>query len=183
MRDARQSVLTSADTTNRRQALLAFVDACQVACGCLEMNGDQSKALVREVMARVLQRASPGAGTSQNFRVARALGYLEERFGDRTIHLASAARHVNITPSHLDKLLKEHTGLTFLQQLRRIRVRHAEQLLVTTTSSIKETAYASGYACTGSFHRDFRRMHGCAPRAWRNRVAMVTSSLTGVISP
>ena len=183
MHDAPPSVLSSADTTNRRQTLMAFVDACQVVCGCLETNGDQSTALVRELLTRMLQGATPGAGASQNFRVARALGYLEETFGDRTIKLASAARHVDVTPSHLDRLLKEHTGLTFLQQLRRIRMRHAERLLLTTTSSIKETAYASGYACPGSFHRDFKRTHGCAPRAWRDRVATVTSSLNGAIAP
>ncbi|PYR26655.1 MAG: GlxA family transcriptional regulator, partial [Acidobacteria bacterium] len=74
----------------------------------------------------------------------------------------------DVTPPHLDRLLKEHTGLTFLQHLRRIRVRHAERLLLTTVSSIKETAYACGYSSPGSFGRDFRRVHGCAPSHWRD---------------
>ena len=89
-------------------------------------------------------------------------------FADSTIRLTSAARHVDVTPPHLDRLLKEQTGLTFLQQLRRIRMRHAERLLLTTPSSIKETAYACGYPSTGSFGRDFRRAHGCTPRLWRD---------------
>jgi two-component system, response regulator YesN len=72
-----------------------------------------------------------------------------------------------VTPSHLDRLLKRQTGLTYLQHLRGIRMRHAERLLLTTTSSIKETAYACGYAGTGSFGRDFKRTHGCAARVWR----------------
>ena len=54
------------------------------------------------------------------------------------------------------------------RQLRRIRMRHAERLLLTTMSSIKETAYACGYTSTGSFGRDFRRVHGCAPSEWRD---------------
>ena len=179
MHDAHQAVSTGTVSANRREALLAFVDAYQVVCGCFETNGDQSMGLVRELLTRMLQRASPGSGGTSNFRVARALRYLEEAFVDRSIHLSSAARHVDVTPSHLDRLLKEHTGLTFLQQLRRIRMRHAERLLLTTTSSIKETAYASGYACTGSFHRDFRRTHGCAPRVWRDGFATGASSLNG----
>jgi AraC-like DNA-binding protein len=85
----------------------------------------------------------------------------------QAIGLASAAQHVDVTPSHLDRLLKEHTGLPFLQHLRLIRMRHAEGLLLTTTSSIKETAYACGYGGTCSFGRDFKRTHGCAARAWR----------------
>ena len=151
-----------------RDALTAFVNACQVLVGRLDVKAEQSTVLVRELLMRVLQRTSDGSSAPANFRVARVLSYLEEVFPDQTIRLASAARHVDVTPSHLDRLLKEHTGLTYLQQLRRIRIRHAERLLLTTTSSIKETAYASGYTCTGSFHRDFRRVHGCPPRAWRD---------------
>jgi two-component system response regulator YesN len=160
-----------------REALRAFVDACQVLIGGLDANPDESARLVRELLTCVLQRAPAGSGSlaTMNFRVARVLSYLEEAFADSTIHLASAARHVDITPSHLDRLLKEHTGLTFLRQLRRIRMRHAERLLLTTASSIKETGYACGYACTGSFSRDFRRTHGCSPRVWRDMRAAVST--------
>jgi AraC-like DNA-binding protein len=176
MHHAHQAVPPGTVSATCRQALLAFVNACQVLCGCLETNGDQPTEVVREILTRMLRRMAAGGGAAQNFRVVRALRYLDDAFADPTVHLASAARHVDVTPSHLDRLLKEHTGLTFLQQLRRIRMRHAERLLRTTTSSIKETAYASGYVCTGSFHRDFRRTHGCAPRVWRDGLAMVDNS-------
>ena len=153
-----------------RDALRAFVDACQVLIGHLDGSQDESAALMRLILMRVLRRAAEASSqpVTTNFRVARALKYLEEAFADPTIRLASAAQHVDVTPPHLDRLLKEHTGLTFLQQLRRIRMRHAERLLLTTVSSIKETAYASGYTSPGSFGRDFRRVHGCSPREWRD---------------
>jgi AraC-like DNA-binding protein len=125
---------------------------------------------MRLILMRVLRReeesSSPHATT--HFRVARVVKYLEDTFADPTIRLASAAQRVDVTPPHLDRLLKEQTGLTFLQQLRRIRMRHAERLLLTTASSIKETAYASGYTSPGSFGRDFRRVHGCSAREWRD---------------
>ena len=109
----------------------------------------------------------PAVPPPTNFRVARVLSFLDEYFADLTICLPSAAHYVDVTPSHLDRLLKEHTGLTFLQHLRRIRMRHAERLLLTTTSSIKETAYACGYARTARFGRDFKRTHGCPASVWR----------------
>jgi AraC-like DNA-binding protein len=181
MRDALESLLAGADETNRRQPLRALMEAYQEACSRSQIDDDRSHELVREWLAHVLQRASTRTETSRNFRVARALSYLEEKFGDRNIHLTAAARHAAVTPSHLDRLLKEHTGLTFLQHLRRIRMHHAERLLATTTASVKETAFASGYACTGSFHRDFRRTHGSTPRAWRDQMATATRSLTEAI--
>ena len=152
-----------------RGALLAFVNACQMFIGRIDADPDQSTALLRLILMRTLEQAprSPAAHATTNFRVGRVTSYLEETFADPTIRLASAARHVDVTPSHLDRLLKEHTGLTFRQQLRRIRMRHAEHLLLTTPLSIKETAFACGYSSTGSFDRDFRRVHECAPRTWR----------------
>lgn len=161
-----------------REALRAFVDACHVLVGPLDGRTDDATAGIPVIVARVL--CTWGASfqqTTTNFRVARAVHYLEGRFADPTIRLASAARHVDVTPAHLDRLLKEHTRLTFLQQLRRIRVRHAERLLLTTVSSIKETAYACGYRSTGSFGRDFRRVHGCCPSEWRDLRAAVGAPL------
>jgi AraC-like DNA-binding protein len=155
-------------TSLHREALRAFVDVFQVLAGRVETN-EELAALVRPLLMRMLRRLPEPSSVqpTKNFRVVRVLGYLEEQFADAEICLASAARHVDVTPPHLDRLLKGHTGLTFLQHLRRIRMRHAERLLLMTTSSIKETAYACGYAGTGAFGRDFKRTHGCAAGAWR----------------
>ena len=156
-------------TSIHREALRAFVDVFQILVDRVETNAEESATLVRALLMRMLRRLPEPSAVppTTNFRVARVLSHLEEQFTDATICLASAAHHGDVTPSHLDRLLKEHTGLTFLQHLRRIRMRHAERLLLTTTSSIKETAYACGYAGTGSFGRDFKRTHGCAASVWR----------------
>ena len=156
-------------TSMGREALRSFVDVLQVLVGRVETSSEGSATLLRSILTRMLRRIPepPPAPPATNFRVVRVLHYLEEQFADATICLASAARHVGVTPSHLDRLLKEHTRLTFLQHLRRIRMRHAEHLLLTTISSIKETAYDCGYARTGSFGRDFKRTHGCAAKVWR----------------
>ena len=162
-----------------REALRAFVDTCQVLIGQLDGSHDEVAAMIRLTLMRVLRR--PWGGSSHHapasFRVARVVRYLEDRFADPAIRLASAAQHVDVTPAHLDRLLKEDTRLTFLQQLRRIRVRHAERLLMTTMSSIKETAYACGYTSTSSFGRDFRRVNGCSPSEWRDLRTAVAAQL------
>ena len=156
-------------TSQDRETLRAFVDVFQVMVGRVQTNAEGSTALLRTLLTRMLGRLPEQAPflPTTNFRVARVLTFLEGHFADDGLRLAAAAQHVDVTPSHLDRLLKEQTGLTFLQHLRRIRMREAERLLLTTTSSIKETAYACGYAGAGSFGRDFKRTHGCAARVWR----------------
>ena len=88
-----------------REALTAFVDACQVLVGRLDVNPDESTAVLRELLTRVMRRASDGLPAPVNFRVARLLSYLEDVYADHRIRLPSAARHVAVTPSRLDRLL------------------------------------------------------------------------------
>lgn len=109
------------------------------------------------------------AGGAPHFKAVEALTFLQQRFAEPAIRLSVVARHTALSPTHLARLLKSSTGLTFLQHLRRLRVRHAEELLATTMLSIKEVAAACGYPRSGSFTRDFRRVHGCTPSAWRSR--------------
>jgi AraC-like DNA-binding protein len=152
-----------------REALRSFVDACQVLVGHIDANAPEAAAWLREILLRML-RATPhrAAGSaSPNLRVLRAVRCIEERFAESTIRLAAVATMVDVTPLQLNRLLKEHTGLTFLQQLRRIRMRHADQLLLTTAANIREIAAACGYTSLARFGRDFQRAHGCAPRVWR----------------
>jgi two-component system response regulator YesN len=168
MRRARREAHHDPSVTNR-DALRAFVDACQIFVGQVDTNAEDSATLLRDLLMRVLRRTHPPRphAPTTNFRVARVLHYLESDFADSTLDLVSAARQVDVTPSYLDRLLKAHTGLTFLQQLRRIRIRNADRILLTTAASIKETSYHCGYATVSSFGRDFKRTHGCAPRVWR----------------
>jgi AraC-like DNA-binding protein len=156
------------DPSIEREALRSFADACQVLVGRIDSNAEESTAL-REILLRMLSGVPHQSAdyASTNFRVPHAVRFMEEKFAEPRIDLATVARAVDVTPAHLDRLLKEHTGLTFLQQLRRIRMGHADRLLLTTTASIKETASACGYGHLGTFGRDFHRAHGCAPRVWR----------------
>jgi AraC-like DNA-binding protein len=164
------------DGSTDRDALRSFVDACQVLVGHIGGNVNESTAL-REVLLRMLRHTPQQSAdyASTNFRVPRAVRYIEETFAEPAIDLASVARAVDVTPPHLDRLLKEHTGLTFLQQLRRIRMRHADRLLLTTAASIKATAIACGYTNLARFGRDFQRAHGCAPRVWRAHRTLVNT--------
>ena len=130
----------------------------------------QSPGSARARLANVAPTTGEGrmvGGAPFQFRVAGVLTFLEQRFADPAIRLSSAARHAALSPAYLARLLKASTGFTFLQHLRRVRVAHAERLMLTTMLSIKETAAHCGYNASGSFDRDFRRVHRCTPSAWR----------------
>jgi transcriptional regulator GlxA family with amidase domain len=77
---------------------------------------------------------------------------------------AAMARIAGVTERHLDRLFTFHTGTTFLNQYRRIRLQHAHRLLKQSPLSISEVAVATGFSSAGHFSRMFREVYGCAPR-------------------
>ncbi len=54
-----------------------------------------------------------------------------------------------------------------LQVLRRLRLYHAQQLLVTTSLSVKEVAHRAGIHDLSHFVRDFESAFGLSPRSYR----------------
>lgn len=100
-------------------------------------------------------------------QVQEALLFMNSEYADPALHLEALAKHVSLSPSHLDRLLSKETGLTFLRRLRRIRMAKAESLLRRGKLSMKEIAGAVGYNHVSTFNREFRRAHGCTPTAFR----------------
>jgi AraC-like DNA-binding protein len=168
-----------------RETLWRFADACQIIAGRMHDDPGGSAGLIRDLVAttpgtdartqlvikglvaRMLERARSAPMPVVHFKIVEVLTHLGQHFSDPAIRLPSVARHAGLSPTHLARLLKASTGLTFLQQLRRLRVDHAEHLLQTTMLSIKEIAGRCGYSASGAFDRDFRRVHHCTPSAWR----------------
>lgn len=82
----------------------------------------------------------------------------------RLEELATAA---GVSVTHYSAIFRRHTGFSPIDFLIRQRVQHACRLLDTTELSIAEVAERSGYADPYYFTRCFRRVMGCAPRAYR----------------
>lgn len=126
---------------------------------------------VLTLLETLLARQQPApAGTDDSkthAMVRKALRILESRFSDQSIGLRAAARHVGVSPWHLARVLKRATGVGFHHHLHRMRVAEARELLRHSDRSIKEIAYASGYADTRSLDRHFKRRVGVTPTAFR----------------
>jgi AraC-like DNA-binding protein len=106
-----------------------------------------------------------------NGRLNAALGFMENHYARGRVTLAETARTARLSKWHLERLIKRYTGISFLQNLRAIRMRQVEHLLEETGASIKEIAARAGYANASTLDRDFRRCHDCSPREWRIRHA------------
>jgi len=76
---------------------------------------------------------------------------------------------VNLSPSRLRHLFKQETGLTPVQYLKLARLHKAEVLLRTSFLTIKEICNQVGMTSSGNFVREFRKLYGISPTAYRQR--------------
>jgi YesN/AraC family two-component response regulator len=100
-------------------------------------------------------------------QVVRAMHVIENRYVETTLHVGTVAQDLGVSTEHLCRMLKRHTGLTFVTLLRRTRVRVACRLLQTTTLSMKEIASRAGFSSASRFDRNFKAVCGVSPSEYR----------------
>jgi AraC-like DNA-binding protein len=74
-----------------------------------------------------------------------------------------------ICASHLHALCLKHYGSSPMEQLTRMRMRQASDLLLHSPRSLEDISECVGYSTAFSFSHAFQRHMGCRPGAWRKR--------------
>jgi AraC-like DNA-binding protein len=81
------------------------------------------------------------------------------------------AMEVHLSPTHLQRLFKQETGVQIGRLLIERRLHKAAELLSTTNMEIKEVAYCVGYGHHSSFVRAFQRRFRQSPKQYRQERA------------
>ena len=95
----------------------------------------------------------------------RVLEYLQAHYAQE-ITLRDVAHAVYITPNYLTSVFKKETGVTIIEALTEIRLRHARRLLLENKCSVSEIARAVGYENAAYFSRVFQRHMGTSPKRY-----------------
>jgi transcriptional regulator GlxA family with amidase domain len=100
-------------------------------------------------------------------KVERSVTYMIEHL-DRPLNVATLAAMANVSPSHFFALFKQRMGCSPMDYFTRIRMRHACQLLDSTSARVKEVAAALGYDDPFYFSRVFKSLSAVAPMHYRS---------------
>lgn len=93
--------------------------------------------------------------------------YLEDHYAE-DISLDDLGAQFRRTPEYLCSVFKESTGETVMQYLRRIRIHHAQVLLLTAPDiRLREVAEACGFHSLSYFCKVFRESTGVTPQSFR----------------
>jgi len=104
--------------------------------------------------------------TQDNDRIAALYAYIRSNF-DKDISLEEISERAAMTVPSFCRYFKKVTGKTFTQLINEFRIVHACKLLSEGNMTISEIAYECGYNNFTNFNKQFKRITGQTPSAYR----------------
>ena len=94
--------------------------------------------------------------------------YVREHL-ERPVQIDELAEQIPLSVSHFCRAFKETFGDTPHAYLIRLRVETAQEMMLATAEPLSQIALASGFADQAHLSKQFRRVVGDSPSAWRRR--------------
>jgi AraC-like DNA-binding protein len=130
------------------------------------------EARLRRFAERATSGDAPGErhATTKHTRsqVEEIVRFVGEHYCD-PIDVAAVARAVGLHPNYAMTVFREACGVSMWEYVIRLRVSHAQRLLLSTDWTVDHIGYCSGFGSTNAFYRAFGRVTGCTPSAFRAR--------------
>lgn len=102
-----------------------------------------------------------------NSHIRRALQFMAANY-TQPLSMATVAESLKLSPNYFSSLFRETVGVSFREQLNRIRVEESKHLLLSTDISLTEIALAVGFPDQSCFCKTFKRIVGVTPGKYRN---------------
>jgi len=121
-------------------------------------------------LAQIAPLQEPGAPSPKHEYCEKAVWFLEGHF-NRSVSIQETADFVGLSRSHLYRLMLEEYGCSPKEMLLRIRMRHAESMLRSTTLTLDEIAHSIGLQTGAQLGVVFRTTHGITPGQYRQNAS------------
>lgn len=99
--------------------------------------------------------------------VLLAKSYIDHHYQQPDLSLRDVADGVQVSPAYLSKQLKRELGLSFIDYLTEVRIRHAIRMMQDPTVKVYEIAEKVGYSSQHYFSNAFKKMTGLSPLQYR----------------
>ena len=93
---------------------------------------------------------------------------MEESYSNPNFSIASMADSFQVSIAYMSYLVQKEIGYNFSDYLWSLRLKKAQELLLTTQYSIDEISIAVGYLNPSSFRRKFKQELGITPNQFRS---------------
>jgi AraC family transcriptional regulator, melibiose operon regulatory protein len=113
-------------------------------------------------------RSTPST-TKPHRHIERMLSYIDGHYRD-PIAIGDIAAAAGLNRTYATELFRKRTGLKLWDYVLRLRIAHAQRLLLTTEDAITTIALACGFESLSRFYAAFGRCIGLSPRHYRQAI-------------
>ncbi|MNC14655.1 HTH-type transcriptional activator Btr [compost metagenome] len=100
-----------------------------------------------------------------------ALAYIEANYA-RPLNMAMVSNYVSLNYSYFSEAFKAYTGESFVLYLKRVRIRHAKELLSENRIKLAGVSEAVGFENSKQFARVFKELEGISPGEYRAKLLL-----------
>jgi LacI family transcriptional regulator len=104
-----------------------------------------------------------------NLQVARALRCIHDNYSKPLLGVDDIVLATNLSRRALEKAFRHELSRSLNEEVVRVRLEQAKNLLATTELSVGEISTAAGFSQPNHLFRTFRRFLNCSPRVYRTR--------------
>ncbi|WP_167859260.1 helix-turn-helix domain-containing protein [Paenibacillus cymbidii] len=105
----------------------------------------------------------------KNMHVERVLQMVASDCGE-TASLAAVAETLNLNPTYLGRIFKEHAGVTFTEYMTQLRIAKSKELLLLPELKIQDISKQLGYIKVDHFIKLFKEATGLTPGEFRKQL-------------
>lgn len=159
---------TKEDAELREQVLSMFVEYLAKERYYEKVLSSQLFILFSKILRRYENQIRyPSTMWKRDENSMRMLGYIRDH--SATVTLSQMAQHFHFSCSYCSRIIKACTGHSFTEQVQKIRLERACELLRTSDIAISEIAHLVGFEHTEHFNRSFKAKFGKTPGAYRKQ--------------
>lgn len=175
-----------------RILLIELLVACARASGAADAVGkwtagegigalaacDEAGEALEKARELLLHMARQNGQTHRDYHemtVQKIIRYLREHYRE-DLSLDGIAAEFRLSGSYIGRLLKKHTGHSFLDSLVGIRMEQAARLLESPDITVAAVAEQTGYRDQSYFIQVFKKYKGMTPKEYQNFTQMTGSS-------
>ena len=130
-----------------------------------EQNLDDLCILMQEVLEGFMS-ATFSEQDKGNPYIRKALRYMSDNYSEH-LGLSQVAEYVQLSPSYFSSLFHQTVGVSFREQLCRIRVEESKRLLLNKQYTLADIAISMGFPDQSYYCKVFKRIVGITPGKFR----------------
>ncbi len=126
--------------------------------------------LISDSMRQAVEATAANGRQSRHKYIRQAEDYVSLHYGDSNLSLSCLSESINLSPNYFSHLFKEMRGRRFVDYLSEYRVEQAKLLLRTTSLTISDVGYKTGFNSSTNFIRVFKKVAGLTPGLYRDDI-------------